>query len=306
MKTKLSQYSIFLLLSSLFLLFFTDTRQSIKLTTSACSIWWNRMIPSLFPFMVISRCMIQTKTSFLLGKLFGIILKPIFRLSDQCIYIIVIGFLCGFPMGAIVINDSLEQNYITKDEANLLLTFCNNIGPAYVISFAYILCPYYSITFIIFLMYAIPLCIGLFLRHTIYKNKILYSNRPMSNNNTRLSLAASLNLAITDSISAMLSLLGCMIIFTIIQLPLYNKNLTIPNTARVFLTGFLEISSGIQNIANYKNLYPYVYILLLPLCGLCCLYQTSIISKNNSIKIHSYIIGKIVHSTICSIIFLFQ
>ena len=305
MKTKLSQYSIFILLSSLFFLFFTDTTQCIKLTTSACTIWWSRMIPSLFPFMVVSRCMIQTRTSFLLGKLLGIILKPIFRLSDQCIYIIVIGFLCGFPMGAIVINDSLEHNYITKDEANLLLMFCNNIGPAYVISFVYNLCPYYSLPFTLFLMYAIPLFAGFLLRHTFFRNKILYYNRPVINDNAKSSLAISLNLAITDSISAMLSLLGCMIIFTIIQLPLYNKNLTIPNTARIFFTGFLEISSGIQNIANYQNLHPYVYILLLPLCGLCCLYQTFILTKNNSISIHSYIIGKIIHTTICFIIFFF-
>lgn len=308
MRHQLKHFSIFILLTSILFLILTDPIKSMELTTSACSIWWNRMLPTLFPFMVFSRCFILTNTSVYLGKLTGLFLKPIYRLSDQCIYIITIGYLCGFPMGAICINESIKNHSITKEEANLLLSFCNNIGPMYLISYAYSLCPYTSIPTILILIYGIPFLIGFILRHTYYKKKIPYQTtvKPDIHIKHECSILAAMNNAIKDSISTILNLLGCMIVFTIIQLPLYNKTLMFPNTARLFLTGILEISAGIQTISPYQNLYPYVYSFLLPFCGLCCLYQTFILISEKEIKLKSYLYGKLVHTFLCCIILYFK
>ena len=118
-----------LLTSILFIfLLLTDPVTSSTLVISGLFTWCTRMIPSLFPFMVLSGILLRTGLSYRLSKLLYPILGTLFRLSPDCIYVIFMGFLCGFPMGANVIAESLSLNKISKREANLLLSFCNNKG----------------------------------------------------------------------------------------------------------------------------------------------------------------------------------
>ena len=62
--------------------------------------WFEQMIPSLVPFMILSGILIRLDLACTLAKPFEFILKPLFRVNGYGIYIIVMGFLCGFPMGA--------------------------------------------------------------------------------------------------------------------------------------------------------------------------------------------------------------
>ena len=86
--------------------------------------------------MVISGIMIRMNLTDLFSQLLAPFIKPIFRIRSTCIYVIFVGFLCGFPMGAHVTAQLYERKQLTKNEAEYLLSFCNNIGPVYFVSFA--------------------------------------------------------------------------------------------------------------------------------------------------------------------------
>ena len=127
MKLKFYIYTILAFLLTAIILSFPSDCLSFSL--NGLNLWFERMIPTLFPFMVLSGIMIRMNLTASFVKLLNPILGKLFRLNSQCIYGIVIGFLCGFPMGAHVAAQLYEQKQITKSEASLLLSFCNNIGP---------------------------------------------------------------------------------------------------------------------------------------------------------------------------------
>ena len=66
--------------------------------------WAVKMVPTLFPFMMISSVMIYSGADIELGHLLSHLLKRVYHYSEYGLYAIFIGFLCGFPMGAKVVS----------------------------------------------------------------------------------------------------------------------------------------------------------------------------------------------------------
>ena len=93
--------------------------------------WAVKMVPTLFPFMMISSIMVYSGADLELGRMLSIPLKRVYRYSTYGLYAIFMGFFCGFPMGAKVVSELCEHKKLSKEEAVSLLGFCNNIGPAY-------------------------------------------------------------------------------------------------------------------------------------------------------------------------------
>ena len=147
----------------LLLLFYSD--ECISLASNGLLIWYKNMIPSLFPFMVLSGFMVRSGLSLKIGQWLQPVLGLFFRLPSQMLYAIFMGFLCGFPMGAKIVADMLEKEQITLTEGEYLLAFCNNIGPLYMLGYVIPLFEYENIGKILGLMYLIPLGYGLGLRY---------------------------------------------------------------------------------------------------------------------------------------------
>lgn len=92
------------------------------------------VIPSLFPFMVISELLISSGMGERIGKILAAPMKRLFGVSGSgaCAYLL--GTLCGFPIGARTAVSMYDRGIITKNELTKLFTFCNNPGSAFVIS----------------------------------------------------------------------------------------------------------------------------------------------------------------------------
>ncbi len=92
------------------------------------------VIPSLFPFMVISELIISGGIA---NKLLKKICKPfckLFRISADGCCAVLLGMLCGFPIGARCTVLSLEEGKISQEEAERILCFSNNPSSAFLIS----------------------------------------------------------------------------------------------------------------------------------------------------------------------------
>ena len=61
--------------------------------------------------------------------------SEIFRISTDGSFVVLAGFLCGYPMGAKVTSDLILAGRITKSEGSYLLSFCNNTSPMFIISY---------------------------------------------------------------------------------------------------------------------------------------------------------------------------
>ena len=108
---------------------------SLAYASKGLVLWFEKMIPTLLPFMILSGIMIRMHLTHQCVGLFHPLFHRIFHTSKDGTYTIFMGFLCGFPMGARIVGELLEAGKLSKEEGSLLLSFCNNIGPIYFLSF---------------------------------------------------------------------------------------------------------------------------------------------------------------------------
>ena len=88
------------------------------------------VIPSLFPFFVLSGFL----TSCLTGAKFPI-LKPLGKLCglpQGSEFILAVGLLGGYPVGAQCISQLYQRGGLSKKNAGRLLAFCSNAGPSFI------------------------------------------------------------------------------------------------------------------------------------------------------------------------------
>ncbi len=248
MKLKFYIYTFFAFLLTVIILSFPAA--CLSFSVNGLNLWFERMIPTLFPFMVLSGIMIRMN----LTSSFVKVLKPFigraFQLSDSCIYGIVIGFLCGFPMGAHVTAQLYTQKQISKKEASLLLAFCNNIGPVYFLSFVLPTLKLTGTVPYLFAMYGLPFLYGLFLRYTIYRQSITFKHKtPVSG--SCFSLLRALDESVFSSLYSIAKLGGYMIFFNllfilpVLVMRLLPISLSLSDTITGSVGCLLEITGGI-------------------------------------------------------------
>ena len=112
-------------------LFFSDKiAHSVKAGLSLCA---NVIIPSVFPFIVLSD-FLYANADFSLLNFLGALFERAFKINRVGLYPFILGILCGFPLGVKVARELYSDGYLTKDEAERIIGFCNNTGPAFLIS----------------------------------------------------------------------------------------------------------------------------------------------------------------------------
>lgn len=93
----------------------------------------NSVIPSVFPIAVISGILSMGQIGEFFSKALGKIICPIFRVSERASLAVLLGFLCGFPIGALTAARLYKRGVISAAELSHLLTFVNNPGASFVI-----------------------------------------------------------------------------------------------------------------------------------------------------------------------------
>ena len=102
---------------------------SVKSGLSLCA---NVIIPTVFPFTVLSE-FIYCFCDFSSIKCIGSLFERVFKINKCGIYPFLLGLTCGFPLGVKVAGQMYRDGSLTKDEAERIISFCNNTGPAFVI-----------------------------------------------------------------------------------------------------------------------------------------------------------------------------
>lgn len=94
----------------------------------------NVIVPSLFPFFVLSSLVVELGMSRYLGRLLAPVMAPLFRVNGSCAAALALGFVGGYPVGARTAISLYENGQCSKTEAERLLAFCNNSNPVFLIS----------------------------------------------------------------------------------------------------------------------------------------------------------------------------
>ena len=124
-------FSLGVCLMLLSLLLFPD--QSVTAAKDGVQLCLNVIVPSLFPFFVLSTLCVELGLIRALGSLAGPLMAPLFRVGGACAGAFLLGIVGGYPVGARTAIALYESGQCSRDEAERLMSFCNNSGPAFIL-----------------------------------------------------------------------------------------------------------------------------------------------------------------------------
>lgn len=107
--------------------------ESVAAARSGVELSMNVILPSLFPFFVLSTLCIRLNLLSSLNHLLGKLMQPLFHLSGCCSGAYLLGIVGGYPVGARTAIGLYESGQCSKEEAERMLSFCNNSGPAFIL-----------------------------------------------------------------------------------------------------------------------------------------------------------------------------
>lgn len=90
-------------------------------------------IPSLFPFLVLSGLLVRTGAAHKLGRLFAPVFQRLYGLPGEAAGPLLMGLTGGYPVGAQTARTLFDNKTLSREQAEHLLGFCNNTGPAFLV-----------------------------------------------------------------------------------------------------------------------------------------------------------------------------
>ncbi len=108
-------------------------REVIEAMREGLKLCGNVILPSLFPFFVLSSLVVELGMSRYLGRLLEPVMVPLFRVNGSCATALALGFVGGYPVGAKTAIQLYQNGQCSRAEAERLLAFCNNCGPAFIL-----------------------------------------------------------------------------------------------------------------------------------------------------------------------------
>jgi sporulation integral membrane protein YlbJ len=279
-------------------------------------LWFNTVLPTLLPFIIISNLIIKMQITAALSKLLYPLFHFLFGVSKEGCYPVLIGFLSGIPVGAKSVSDLLLNKRITTKEGAFLLGFCNNASPMFIMSYiaiSQLKLPQMRLAILIILYLSAILSSKLYFK--VFNNlKYIVKN---SNEVTALSLYeeeitktksekfdfALLDASIMNGFEIITKVGGYIILFSIPAKIIMNL-FPSENILKLFTIGLLEITTGINQISSSS--YPLytkivLVIILTAFGGLSGLAQTKSVINETRLSIFTYVKVKLLNMLIAFI-----
>ena len=313
------------------------SRTNLSAATNGLTLWATCVVPSLFPFFVITNLLSHTKIVTFTGKLLDKLMRPIFNVPGIGGFAFVMGLISGYPVGAKVVSDFRENGLVSKDEGERMLAFTNNSGPLFILSSVGIGLFGDTKTGLLLLCTHILSCItvgiilGKFSRKSDDEFRIrkklelqkLKDDRisKSSNNITLKNLGEVLGNSINSAISTILMIGGFVVIFSVIisilnttnTLEFFSKFLNPVlaffgfdlEFAKPLLSGVIELTNGVNLIStiHIKEISQNIILcaFLLGFGGFSVLLQVFSIIAKTDLSIKKYFIGKLLQGIIAAI-----
>lgn len=233
----LLKFLFLILLSFLVFLYSKDIASNIIISFD---VWKNNLLPSLFPFLIIAKFVINYNFSF---KVINNLFSKLFKINPNCCLIFFMSMISGFPSSAKYTKDLLDNGSISKDDADRIILFSHFANPAFiliVLSSNFLNCPKIGYL-ILFSHYFTNIILGLILR----------TNQKIDNLNNYTIFSKSFGQILTDSIKdsmgTLFLILGTLVTYSI-AITLFNK-LPLNIYYKSILSGLIELISGLKSIS---------------------------------------------------------
>lgn len=106
-------------------------RETMEQALSLCA---HCVIPSLFPFLVVSSLLLALGIEELAAPFLATWFEPLFRVRGEGAAAFLLGLIGGYPIGARTAAELYQHQRLTRKETERLLHFCNNSNPVFLLS----------------------------------------------------------------------------------------------------------------------------------------------------------------------------
>lgn len=239
------------------------------------------VIPSLFPFFLLSSLL----TGAFAGRKLSL-LRPLAKLCgipEGGESLLITGFLGGYPVGAQGAASLFRSGQLSKAEAERLLAFCSNAGPAFLFGMAAAMFPKKQMAFLLWQIHMLS---------AVFTAMLIPSGSPRA-----ITVSEGRSVTLSDAmhraVPTMAYVCGWVVLFRVLIAFLDRWVLwLLPVPAHVGIMGLLELTNGCCALASISSV-PMRFILcsgMLAAGGLCVTMQTVSITEGLSLKF--YFLGK--------------
>ena len=302
----MKQFLIGLSVCFLFLYLLLFPQNGLYACTHALVLWSGSVVPALFPVMILSRLLISTDILYFILKPVAFLCGRFLHLSFYGTYALLLGYVCGYPMGIKTIADLEDERLLSQEEGRFLATFINNVSPGFLSGYVCTellqkpeTAPAYMV-----IIYGASLTYGtvsaIFQKNAGTLPPYAKETIVQPDQKSHLSFLMLLDHTLEDSILQLLKIGGYMILFSVLS-SITCVFSFLPETAMVLLSATLEISCGAQQITLLACSAFLKGILLtasLSFGGLCSAFQSSSFLQRAGIPLPKYIKAKAMISLI--------
>ena len=262
------------------------------------NIWVTTLIPSMFPFFIISDILIHYHITNYIPKIIKKTFTKLFRINESVLTIFFLSCLSGFPSNARTARTFYDNNIISKEEATQALLFTHFANPLFILS-----------TIAVFFLhnetYGYIILISHYLGNLILGITTRFMRKPDSSNYTPKSnksqnFSSVLMKAIRSSIDTLLMILGSLTCFLILS-SLIIKHISVSTYNSTLIKGIMEITMGLKSLSllNISNCYKVVIsTMFLSFGGLSVHLQVLSQLVDTDISYQPFFIARIFHALI--------
>ena len=324
-----------LLFLFLILLFPTQARNG---ASSGLLLWFNVLLPTLLPFMILSDLI---RRLHIIDTLCNRIASRTGR-NLYFLYPLLLGLLCGLPLGAKLTAEAVRSGHLSRKQGHFLLTVCNNSSTMFLMGYVadvqlqrpeligcfILLVPLSSllaaILQTIFSTCFTKICTHGFAHdssgnlqqrtvtsrpHRSHTSIVAHSVPDASSlqndpSPSRASFITSVSNSIMDSFAVITQVGGFVILFSVLAefALLIDSPLTLP------LVAALEITTGVRSICvstlseNAKTILSAATVSFTGLSGIA---QTACVLSETGLSLLRYIISRLLSAALCTMFFWF-
>lgn len=289
--------------------------QAISGAKDGLALCYNVIVPSLFPFFVLSSLVVDLGLAAYLGRAMEGIMRPLFRVSGSCSAAVALGFIGGYPVGARTALQLYQQGLCTRAEAERLLAFCNNSGPAFILGVVGAgIFGDSRVGLLLYLTHALAsVLVGLLFR--------FYGGRDAGKASAArpkpiqtVTVPAAFTGAVTRSFQSTLNICAFVVFFAVVLQLLsacgvftaLARVLALagfePEWAKRLIAGLLELSSGVSSLRGGAQLTGRISMaaFMLGWAGLSVHCQVLAFLVDSGLSAKTYLVGKLCHGFIAA------
>lgn len=309
--------AVFLMLLGLILF----PSQSVVAAQNGVELCLNVILPSLFPFFVLSTLCVEMGILSHLGGYLESVMYPMFHVGGGCSGAFLLGILGGYPVGARTAISLYQKGQCTKSEAERLLSFCNNSGPAFILGV--VGAGIFSSSRVGLLLYGAhvlaSVLVGLLFRN--YGSPGISEKSSRGGNAMGASFADAFTASVKNAFSATLNICAFVIFFTVVIRLLFLSGVITylagflswllsdlgvkQEVIESILTGLIEMTSGVwslRDMAASLGSRMCMAAFILGWAGLSVHCQVLSFIGQSGLSTRTYFFGKLLHGAISALL----